>query len=136
MKSKPDEDRGFLYEIMCIFSLAAAIDDIQEEEESHYSDRLREYNLYADSIRYTVITIVYCSGSLTKLFEDSHRTCCFVKSDRPVCILTVCIRLFLCVRCRVMTRKQQLRHHNVEKAEEVVAAKNAQKEELVKAVNH
>ena len=53
MKSKPDEDRGFLYEIMCIFSLAAAIDDIQEEEESHYLDRLREYNLYADSIRYT-----------------------------------------------------------------------------------
>lgn len=55
---------------------------------------------------------------------------------RTFCILTVFIRLFLCVRCRVMTRKQQLRHYNVEKAEEVVAAKNAQKEELVKAVNH
>ena len=33
-----------------------------------------------------------------------------------------------------MTRKQQLRHYNVEKAEEVVAGKNTQKEELVKAV--
>jgi hypothetical protein len=33
-----------------------------------------------------------------------------------------------------MTRKQQLRHYNVEKAEEVVSAKNSQKEELVKAV--
>ena len=33
-----------------------------------------------------------------------------------------------------MTRKQQLRHYNLEKAEEVVAAKNTQKEELVKSV--
>lgn len=36
----------------CIFSFAAGIDDIQEEEETHYVDRLREYCLYADSIRY------------------------------------------------------------------------------------
>lgn len=36
---------------MCIFSLASAIDDIQEEEQSHYVDRLKEYHLYADSIR-------------------------------------------------------------------------------------
>ncbi|CAB4018033.1 Hypothetical predicted protein [Paramuricea clavata] len=69
---------------MFIFSLASSIDDIQEEEESHYVDKLKEYHLYADSIR-------------------------------------------------VMTRKQQLRHYNVEKAEEVVAGKNTQKEELVKA---
>ncbi len=41
---------------------------------------------------------------------------------------------FACIFCRVMTRKQQLRHYNVEKAEEVVSAKNSQKEELVKAV--
>ena len=33
-------------------SLASAIDDIQEEEESNYVDRLREYYLYADAIRY------------------------------------------------------------------------------------
>ena len=64
-------------------NLASAIDDIQEEEESHYVDKLKEYYLYADSIR-------------------------------------------------VMTRKQQLRHYNLEKAEEALSAKNTQKEELVK----
>lgn len=33
-----------------------------------------------------------------------------------------------------MTRKQQLRQYNLEKAEEILAAKKTQKEELVKAV--
>ena len=33
-----------------------------------------------------------------------------------------------------MTRKQQLRHYNLEKAEEALSAKNTQKEELVKEV--
>lgn len=33
-----------------------------------------------------------------------------------------------------MTKKQQLRHYNLEKAEEVVSAKSTQKEELLKAV--
>ena len=41
---------GFSYSV-CIFSLASSIDDIQEEEESHYVDKLKEYHLYADSIR-------------------------------------------------------------------------------------
>lgn len=36
---------------LCFSSLASAIDDIQEEEENHYVDRLREYYLYAESIR-------------------------------------------------------------------------------------
>ena len=36
---------------------------------------------------------------------------------------------------RVMTKKQQLRQYNLEKADESLAAKVAQKEELVKAVS-
>jgi hypothetical protein len=34
-----------------------------------------------------------------------------------------------------MTRKQQLRHYNLEKAEETLSAKNTQKEEFVKEVS-
>lgn len=55
-------------------------------------------------------------------------------------ILSFCLHFlvlldyYLYFHYRVMTRKQQLRHYNLEKAEELVAAKSAQKEELVKAV--
>ena len=54
------------YNACFIFSLASAIDDIQEEEESHYVDKLKEYCLYADSIRYfffnMLLTILLIAG--------------------------------------------------------------------------
>lgn len=69
---------------------------------------------------------LFLTISNSQIFKNRHTFHVLVFCDS--------IALLFVLHYRVMTRKQQLRHYNLEKAEEVVAAKNAQKEELVKAV--